>query len=80
MDRVPLNVAFRRALGGDNLIAWFNLVAKATTVNLSYQRDMFIRKTNKNIIFSVSHVQSDYVWQCGTKEALYLEVENSVKN
>lgn len=34
LGRIPLNVSFRRALVGDNLKAWYEIVAKVVYVSL----------------------------------------------
>jgi hypothetical protein len=41
LNTVPVNVSFRRALTGDKLIAWFDLVSKVATVILSEEKDIF---------------------------------------
>jgi hypothetical protein len=38
---IPLNVSFRRALVGQNLTLWYNLVASILHVQLSADRDIF---------------------------------------
>ena len=40
-ERVPLNVSFRRALVGQNLILWHNLVARLVHIHLSDEKDFF---------------------------------------
>jgi hypothetical protein len=41
MNQNPLNISFRRALTGDKLISWHNLVAKVSLQQLSQGRDNF---------------------------------------
>jgi hypothetical protein len=60
---VPLNVEFRRALVGENLVAWFNLVAKVVLVRLSNHRDKLICKVNKTGIFSVSSIYTMIMYE-----------------
>ena len=38
----PLNVSFRRALVGDKLTEWYNLVASLLLINLNEGMDLFI--------------------------------------
>jgi hypothetical protein len=40
-NQTPWNISFRRALVGDKLTAWHNLVAKTTSYHLSDGRDTF---------------------------------------
>jgi hypothetical protein len=35
LNYTSLNISFRRALAGDKLVAWYNLVAKVSILNLS---------------------------------------------
>ena len=42
MRSTPLNISFRRALVGDKLDEWEDLVAKITHINLTDERDLFI--------------------------------------
>jgi hypothetical protein len=41
MNQTPWNISFRRALVGDKLTAWHNLVAKITSYHVSDGRDTF---------------------------------------
>lgn len=40
--RMQLNVSFRRALVGDNLVAWYDLGAKVMAFDLSDQNNVFV--------------------------------------
>jgi hypothetical protein len=40
-SKVPLNISFTRSLLGDNLVQWFNLVAKIAHVRLNERADVF---------------------------------------
>ena len=53
MSSTPLNVSFRRALRGNNLVNWHELVTKVAGVQLVDQPDKFIWSLNKSGIFSV---------------------------
>ena len=54
LEKVPLNVFFRRAIVGDNLAAWYNLVSKVMSTQLTEQNDVFVWKANKKEIFTVN--------------------------
>jgi hypothetical protein len=54
MNQMPLNISFRRALIGDKLIAWYNLVAKIANHRLSQGRDIFTWDLHRHGQFSVS--------------------------
>ena len=41
MNQMPLNISFRRALVEDKMTVWNNLIAKISTYQLSYGRDIF---------------------------------------
>lgn len=53
LSTCSLNVSFRRALTGDNLQKWYELVAKVVFVNLNEGNDIFKWDLNKSDIFSV---------------------------
>ncbi|WVZ54678.1 hypothetical protein U9M48_005442 [Paspalum notatum var. saurae] len=50
---VPLNISFRRALVGDNLKSWFELVSRVTSVSLVEGSDRFNWDLNKGGSYSV---------------------------
>jgi hypothetical protein len=50
---VPLNVSFRRALGGQNLILWNNLVSRLLQVQLSEGKDLIRWNLNSTGVFTV---------------------------
>jgi hypothetical protein len=49
----PLNLSFRRALVGDNLIAWIDLIFKLSLVRFSDNRDLFRWSLHQHGRFSV---------------------------
>jgi hypothetical protein len=53
LGNVPLNVSFHRALVGQNLTLWYNLVAHILHVQLSIDRDTFQWGLTKSGQFSV---------------------------
>ena len=53
IHQTPLNVSFLRALVGDKLIAWYNLVAKISSQQLSNGRDIFIWDLHRHNHFTV---------------------------
>ena len=53
MTQRPLNIAFRRALAGDKLIAWHNLVVRITKIQLSEGKDGFNWDSHNHGQFSV---------------------------
>nr|CAE04633.3 OSJNBa0028I23.15 [Oryza sativa Japonica Group] len=54
LERVPLNVSFRRAIIGDNLKAWHEIVANVVDINLRGQKDRFTWDASKNGTFTVN--------------------------
>lgn len=54
MSTCPLNVSFRRALVGDKVVAWQNLVAKVASVQLQGGNDIFRWGLHTNGRFSNS--------------------------
>ena len=54
LEKVPLNVSFRRAIVGDNLAAWYNLVSKVISTQLTEQNDVFVWKANKKETFTIN--------------------------
>ncbi|WVZ95347.1 hypothetical protein U9M48_041127, partial [Paspalum notatum var. saurae] len=61
LSAVPLNVSFRRALIGEKLIAWHDLVSKVAPVVLGEGKDIFTWNLSKNGSFSVSSMYSAIV-------------------
>jgi len=57
-SRIPLNIAFRRALMGDRLRQWNVLVSLVAHVNLGEIKDQFVWKVNQSSIFSVKSMYS----------------------
>jgi hypothetical protein len=53
LSTVPLNVSFRRALVGNNLNLWLQLVERVMLLEINEQKDNFRWKLNKNGDFSV---------------------------
>ena len=49
MSSTPLNVSFRRALRGNNLVNWHELVTKVAGVQLVDQSDMFVWSLKKEM-------------------------------
>ena len=63
MRSTPLNISFRRALVGDKLDEWENLVAKITHIYITDERDLFIWSLHNNsqLMANVSsHDKSKY--------------------
>ena len=50
---MPLNISFRRGLVGNNLVSWYNLVAKIAQVRLNEREDVFKWGLHQSGIFSV---------------------------
>lgn len=42
---VPFNISFRRALAGQNLIFWHDLIARICHVYLNNSKDIFLMET-----------------------------------
>ena len=55
----PLNITFRRALVGDRLRLWIELVTKIMSVELGDQDDSFIWCLTKHASFTVKSMYSD---------------------
>jgi hypothetical protein len=55
----PLNITFRRALVGDRLRLWVELVTKIMSVELGDQDDSFIWCLTKHASFTVKSMYSD---------------------
>jgi len=53
ISQIPLNVSFRRALVGDNLVRWNELVAKIVFVQLDNQNDSINWVLSEQGAFSV---------------------------
>ena len=53
MNKNPLNISFRRALTGDKLTSWHNLVAKISLQQLSQGRDSFTWDLHRHGCFIV---------------------------
>jgi hypothetical protein len=47
MNQTPLNISFHRALVGDKMIAWHNLVANISNIQLSNKRDFLSLEPTK---------------------------------
>jgi hypothetical protein len=56
MGSIPLNVTFRRALVGQNLIRWHNLCASIVHINLTDEDDIFRWNFHQNGQFSVRSI------------------------
>jgi hypothetical protein len=59
LSTTPLNIFFRRALVGDKLRMWLELVALLVNVNLSDAEDNWEWKLGKNSAFSVMTMYND---------------------
>ena len=55
----PLTVSFRRALLGNKLTPWLQLVSKVTDVALNNEKDAFVWLPNKNGLFTVKSMYSN---------------------
>ena len=55
---MPLNISFRWGLVGNNLVSWYNLVAKIAQVRLNDRGDVFKWGLLQNGIFSVHSLYS----------------------
>ena len=55
----PLNISFRRALLGNNLTQWLQLVSKVVDVALNNEKDVFVWSPNKNGLFTVKSMYSN---------------------
>jgi hypothetical protein len=61
LNTVPVNVSFRRALTGDKLIAWFDLVSKVATVILSEEKDIFWWDLHGKGSFTLSSMYNAFI-------------------
>ena len=53
MSTTPLNISFRRAIVGQKLIEWNNLILRLANITLPNENDYFIWSLHKNGQFSV---------------------------
>ena len=53
-----LNISFRRGLVGNNLVSWYNLVARIAQVRLNEREDVFKWGLHQSGIFSVHSMYS----------------------
>jgi hypothetical protein len=58
MIQMPPNITFRRALAGDKLTTWHNLVAKIADFHLSNGRDVFAWSMHRHGEFSIRPMYS----------------------
>jgi len=58
LNRVPLNISFRRSLVGANRAAWLELVSEVAHVSLTERNDEFRWNLNKNGTYSVQSFYS----------------------
>ena len=64
----PLNVSFRRALIGEKLVAWLELVALVVLVSLNENEDVFVWNLNKHGSFSFQSFYKDIMKRERTPE------------
>ena len=57
-NSIPLNISFRRGLVGNNLVLWYNLVARIAQVRLNDREDVFKWGLHQSGIFSVHSMYS----------------------
>uniref|UniRef100_I1QFN6 Reverse transcriptase zinc-binding domain-containing protein n=1 Tax=Oryza glaberrima TaxID=4538 RepID=I1QFN6_ORYGL len=53
MSTMPLNISFRRAIVGQKLIKWNDLILRLANITLSNEKDDFVWSLHKNGQFSV---------------------------
>jgi hypothetical protein len=56
LSSTPLIASFRRALMGNKLVEWNNLVARVANVYLQHGPNVFVWSLHKNGIFSVNTI------------------------
>lgn len=59
LSRTTLNISFRRALVGDRLRLWLELVSKVLNVVLTMGNDSFVWSLKKDSIFTVKSMYTD---------------------
>jgi hypothetical protein len=64
MKQNPLNISFRRALTGDKLTSWHNLVAKVSLQQLSQWRDSFTWDLHRHGCFTIQSMYQYLMNQC----------------
>lgn len=57
-NSIPLNISFWRGLVGNNLVSWYNLVARIAQVRLNAREDVFKWGLHQSGIFSVHSMYS----------------------
>ena len=76
LSTTPLNISFRRALVGERLKEWLNLVAMVVPITLSENKDKFVWQV------TLSENKDKFVWQlskngCFSTQVLYKECMKS---
>nr|ABA98405.1 hypothetical protein LOC_Os12g27480 [Oryza sativa Japonica Group] len=56
MSTTPLNISFRRAIVGQKLIEWNDLILRLANITLSNEKDCFVWSLHKNGQFSVKSI------------------------
>ena len=58
LGSIPLNISFRRALVGDNMVLWVQLVSLVMNTKLTENNDAFELGLTKNSNFTVKSLYS----------------------
>ena len=61
LGSIPLNISFRRALVGDNMVLWVQLVSLVMNTKLTEDNDAFELGLTKNSNFTVKSLYSDFM-------------------
>ena len=61
LGSIPLNISFRRALVGDNMVLWVQLVSLVMNTKLTENNDAFELGLTKNSNFTVKSLYSDFM-------------------
>jgi hypothetical protein len=64
LSTTPLNMSFRRSITDNYLCAWYHLVSKVVSFNLTNDKDVFVWSLQKSGNFSVRSLYTSII-QCG---------------
>ena len=67
----PLNISFRRALTGNKLTEWYNLLLRTMNVDLIEGNDVFSWKLHRNRSFSVRSMYKHLINNIGVSQDIW---------
>jgi hypothetical protein len=61
LSTTPLNASFRRSITDSYLLAWYDLMSKVVSINLTNDKDVFIWNLQNSGIFSVHSLYTSII-------------------